>query len=182
MEAYIYKITNTENEKIYIGSTKRKVQHRFESHKFDAMKNQNHPLYSEMIGLGFEKFKIEVLEKVFVQTRAELCQIEGSYQEKFNPEYNINRNISESKVKEIHMNQLTDRLKQIEESKGDYKPSKKNDPNLIIQQLMAKGEKLTNSERQKLYRARKCLKMGEEEFKKEQASNMKKYREKKKQV
>jgi group I intron endonuclease len=184
MEAYIYKITNNENNKIYIGSTKRHVHHRFESHKFDAMKNQTHPLYSDMIGLGFEKFHIEVLEKVYVQNRTELCNIEGSYQEKFNPQYNLLRNISENKIKEIHMTQLSDQLNTIEkneETKTEFiLPSKKVDPNEFIQQMSSLGRQLTNAEKQKLYRARKALKIGEEQYKKEQANKMKMYRDKNK--
>lgn len=63
---YIYKITNTLNNKIYIGQTVKTVQKRFTQHKNNANKSyfSQIVLYKAFNKYGFENFKCETLEEV----------------------------------------------------------------------------------------------------------------------
>lgn len=62
----IYKITNTENQKMYIGQS-RNIDQRWKTHKRMALKTKNTDnnshLYNAMRKYGLEKFKFEVVEE-----------------------------------------------------------------------------------------------------------------------
>ena len=63
--AYIYKITNDINGKIYVGKTEFSIEKRFKEHCKDALKetNEKRPLYSAMKKYGVEHFHIELVEE-----------------------------------------------------------------------------------------------------------------------
>ena len=63
--AYIYKITNIQNGKLYIGKTLSTPEKRFKEHSRDAFKNRNEkrPLYAAMRKYGIEQFKVETIEE-----------------------------------------------------------------------------------------------------------------------
>lgn len=63
--AYIYKITNDIDDKLYIGQTKYSIDKRFREHCYDAFKNKNKnvPLYSAMKEYGIDHFHIEIIEE-----------------------------------------------------------------------------------------------------------------------
>ena len=58
--AYIYKITNDINGKIYIGKTYNSIEKRFKEHCKDRLKRkcEQRPLYSAMNKYGIEHFYI----------------------------------------------------------------------------------------------------------------------------
>ena len=63
--AYIYKITNMVNGKIYIGKTQYSIEHRFREH-IRASRNERsekRPLYDAMNKYGIENFSIELVEE-----------------------------------------------------------------------------------------------------------------------
>ena len=62
---YIYKISNTINDKVYIGKTAFSIEKRFKEHCQDAFKehNEKRPLYSAMRKYGVEHFHIELIEE-----------------------------------------------------------------------------------------------------------------------
>lgn len=60
--AKIYKITNTVNGKIYIGSTHLNLEKRLNQHIYVAKKNPIYPLHKAMSELGQDKFKITLIE------------------------------------------------------------------------------------------------------------------------
>lgn len=64
--AFIYKITNDVNGKVYIGKTNYSVEKRFKEHCRDARRRrcEKRPLYSAMRKYGVEHFKVEQLEEV----------------------------------------------------------------------------------------------------------------------
>lgn len=60
---WVYKITNTINNKCYIGIT-RNIKKRWYSHKLRGRnRNDNHPLYNAMSKYGIDNFKFEILEE-----------------------------------------------------------------------------------------------------------------------
>lgn len=63
--AYIYKITNDVNEKVYIGKTNLNIEKRFKEHCRDATRErcECRPLYSAMNKHGIEHFHIELIEE-----------------------------------------------------------------------------------------------------------------------
>ena len=63
--AYVYKITNKINGKIYIGQTYRSIEERFSEHKKDAFRDRSEkrPLYSAMRKYGVDSFYIELIEE-----------------------------------------------------------------------------------------------------------------------
>ena len=79
--AYIYKITNDINQKIYIGKTQFSLEKRFKEHCKDAFKrgNEKRPLYSAIQKYGIEHFHIEEIE--------ECLENEASEREKYWIEY-----------------------------------------------------------------------------------------------
>lgn len=76
--AYIYKITNKINQKVYIGKTEKTIKERFKQHKVDYKKEKvkNRPLYQAMNKYGIENFLIEEIEYVPLN-------IDSSEREKF---------------------------------------------------------------------------------------------------
>ena len=63
--AYIYKITNDINDKVYIGKTNLNIKKRFTQHCTDAFKekNEKRPLYRAMQKYGVEHFHISLIEE-----------------------------------------------------------------------------------------------------------------------
>lgn len=63
--AYIYKITNNINGKIYVGKTNRTIETRWKEHykDFVAKRKQHLPLYRAFEKYGFENFEIEEIEQ-----------------------------------------------------------------------------------------------------------------------
>ena len=89
--AYIYKITNDINGKVYIGKTYNSIEKRFKEHCKDRLKRgyEQRPLYSAMNKYGVEHFYIELLEKTDDPEEKEKYWIE--YYDSFRKGYNATR-------------------------------------------------------------------------------------------
>ena len=76
--AYIYKITNDVNEKVYIGKTNLNIKKRFAQHCADAFKttNEKRPLYMAMRKYGVEHFNISLIEETNCPEEREIYWIE----------------------------------------------------------------------------------------------------------
>lgn len=63
--AYIYKITNNINGKIYVGKTERSIKERFQEHCNDCFrrKSEKRPLYAAFQKYGIENFSISLIEE-----------------------------------------------------------------------------------------------------------------------
>ena len=63
-ESKIYKIYNTVNDEIYIGSTTRKLSERMAEHRkpCNIKRHENLPIYKAFIEFGVENFFIELIE------------------------------------------------------------------------------------------------------------------------
>ena len=86
--AYIYKITNDINSKVYIGKTQFSIEKRFQEHCKDAFKekNEKRPLYSAMRKYGIEHFHVELIEETVIPEQREIYWIEyyGSFKYGYN--------------------------------------------------------------------------------------------------
>ena len=87
---YIYKITNTINNKVYIGQTSKTIEERFAAHVRCASSKVNRYLYDAMNHYGYDKFsieQIEVCEDHLLDDR-EIYWI--AYYQSTNPDYGYN--------------------------------------------------------------------------------------------
>ena len=77
----IYKITNDYNDKIYVGSTCESLVKRFSKHKAKSKLEEvkHYPLYVLMHEIGFDRFRIELLEDCPCEDKYQLRQKEGQY-------------------------------------------------------------------------------------------------------
>lgn len=89
--AYIYKITNDINDKIYIGKTNQTIKERWRQHYSDSKTRivaEKRPLYLAMNKYGIEHFKIEEVEKCLDEDayKREIYWIEyyNSYKDGYN--------------------------------------------------------------------------------------------------
>lgn len=71
----IYKITNSIDDKIYIGSTRQTLRKRMEGHRSEVRKNNKKTLSQHMKGNGMENFNIELIKEIQVPT-AKLAKIQ----------------------------------------------------------------------------------------------------------
>ncbi|MBR6551295.1 MAG: GIY-YIG nuclease family protein [Clostridia bacterium] len=86
--AYIYKITNNINNKIYIGKTEHTVEKRFKEHcqYYKKREFEKRPLYSAMNKYGIENFAVETIEETDNPEEREKYWIEyyGSFKNGYN--------------------------------------------------------------------------------------------------
>ena len=75
----IYKILNTENDDVYIGSTTQKLSKRMTNHRIQAKNGKNHLLYQQMREIGDDKFYIELIEEFPCENLEQLNKREGEF-------------------------------------------------------------------------------------------------------
>ena len=88
--AYIYKIENDINDKIYIGKTNFSVEKRFKEHCADSKRNrkEKRPLYNAMSKYGEEHFYISVIEECSSDKASEREKYWIKYYNSYNDGYN----------------------------------------------------------------------------------------------
>jgi adenylate kinase family enzyme len=79
--AKIYKISNDYNDMIYIGATCDTLIKRFSQHKLSSKREKymHMPLYKLINEIGFERFRIDLIENYSCADKYELRQKEGFY-------------------------------------------------------------------------------------------------------
>ena len=86
--AYIYKIINDINDKIYIGKTEFSIEKRFQEHCKDSKKRnkEKRPLYNAMNKYGIEHFHVELVEETDKPEEREIYWIKqfNSYHNGYN--------------------------------------------------------------------------------------------------
>lgn len=86
--AFIYKITNDVNQKVYIGKTERSIEERFKEHCKDYLRRsfEKRPLYAAMKKYGTEHFHVELVEETDNPEEREQYWIKfyGSYRDGYN--------------------------------------------------------------------------------------------------
>ena len=90
----IYKMTNTVNSDIYVGSTVTSLIMRQYGHNHAAEKGHESKLYTFMREFGLLNFKIELLENCNVTTRMGLLEREQFWINKLQPTLNTNGVVS----------------------------------------------------------------------------------------
>lgn len=60
---FIYKITNTVNDKVYVGQTSKTIEERFHAHIQKAKQHLNRYLYDAMNHYGYDKFTVSQIEE-----------------------------------------------------------------------------------------------------------------------
>lgn len=85
--AYIYKIINDINNKVYIGQTKGTIENRFKSHCY-AVKHRNFSLYLAMKKYGVEHFFIQEVEKCNEEDLNDREKFWIQYYDSYNNGYN----------------------------------------------------------------------------------------------
>lgn len=86
--AYIYKIINDINDKVYVGMTNFSIEKRWAEHCRDSKKNskENRPLYRAMNKYGIDHFQIQLIEETDSPQEREKYWIE--YFDSFKKGYN----------------------------------------------------------------------------------------------
>lgn len=72
---YIYKVTNSCNDKVYIGQTYMTINKRWRSHVYSANRGVKTKFYQAMRKYGIINFKIDVIEKYEADTVVQLKEI-----------------------------------------------------------------------------------------------------------
>ena len=98
MEKYqngkIYKVINSDNQNVYIGSTVRRLSNRMGDHRRKAnILEKTSKFYCHMREIGIEKFKIILIKNVACTSKEELERYEFEEMKKFNQEILLNENI-----------------------------------------------------------------------------------------
>ena len=73
---YIYKICNTENNKVYIGQTRRDLDIRWKQHLLSLKRDgdKNTVLYRSMNKYGSDKFHIQLIKEYSFESKDELIK------------------------------------------------------------------------------------------------------------
>jgi group I intron endonuclease len=87
-EGKVYKITNTQNDEIYVGSTCRSLKVRMSKHISTSKTLKQMKLYQAFNKYGAENFEIELLQSYSNITVCELRKHEQRYIHDLNPTYN----------------------------------------------------------------------------------------------
>jgi len=111
-KAKIYKITNDYNDDVYVGSTCNTLAKRFSDHKSHCMvePKTNLPLYKLINEIGFERFRIQLIEIFPCDDKYELRQREGHFIRQIGT---LNKRVAGRTKKEYYM--------EFKEEKQDHK-------------------------------------------------------------
>ena len=132
--SYIYKITNSENNKVYIGYTSQSLATRFSKHKSEARlssyEENKSLLYSAMRKYGEDKFSIEAVYE-FDEDKEDWRELEKYYIKKFDalngynlleggeiPPIHYGNDNKKTKIKDEQLSELFTMLK---DTKNSYK-------------------------------------------------------------
>jgi group I intron endonuclease len=115
-EGKVYKIYNTINDDIYVGSTTLKLCERMTHHRrcLNTSSKKHRSLYKSMSENGVYNFFIELIEKCPCNGKEELLKKEGEYIRSLKP--SLNRCIAGRTSKEYHK----DNKEYIRELKSQY--------------------------------------------------------------
>ena len=116
IKAKIYKITNDYNDDVYVGSTCDTLVKRFNTHKRHSIfeKRKKGPLHTLMNEIGFDRFRIELVEDFPCNDKYQLRQRESKYIREIGT---LNKRIEDRDLKEYYQD---NKEKIIEKSRKYY--------------------------------------------------------------
>ena len=88
----VYKIINSVDDYIYIGSTTQSLKQRFQEHKNDHVNRPKGNIHNHMRNIGFDKFSIELITSIEMTTFDMIRDLEQSYIDKVPKELSLNKN------------------------------------------------------------------------------------------
>lgn len=152
---YIYKITNTVNNKVYIGQTTRTITERYEEHLNHASNSVNRHLYDAMNHYGVESFIIESLEECEDTKLNDRENYWISYYKSNDRSYGYNMT-SGGEGGNTCAN-LSEERKQMRSAAITSKLSGRSQPKELVEKRVAKlrGQKRTEEQRQRFSEAQK---------------------------
>ncbi len=86
---YFYKIVNSVDSKVYIGSTKTGLRKRWYTHKRDCRLNKQADVYKHMREIGIDKFEIIEVKRQEVEDRQEQFKLERQLQDETDNKLNM---------------------------------------------------------------------------------------------
>ena len=123
-QAKIYKITNDHNNDVYVGSTCDTLTKRFSGHKnsLNCMNRNLSSLYKLMNELGFERFRIQLIENYPCEDIYQLRQREGFYIRQIGT---LNMRLAGITPEETKINKLINEKKRQQVKKEEIKQKNK---------------------------------------------------------
>jgi group I intron endonuclease len=117
----IYKIFNTQNDKLYVGSTTQSLNDRLKKHK-SCVNGLSLPFYKAVLEIGKANFYIELIEDYPCNSKQELNAREGYWIKHFDTaKIGYNKNVAGRTVKEHYQEEIKgnpeEKIKNIERQK-----------------------------------------------------------------
>ena len=129
----VYKIMNSINNDIYVGSTIRTLNQRFSGHKLDHKgedrRNYNGKLYTAMRELDIDNFSIHLLECINFEDKSILLICEQKHIDELKPAYNTNNSYNihpRGSAESNHRHYVNSIAKRTDERKEEIKEYVKN--------------------------------------------------------
>lgn len=90
MDGFIYKISNSINDKVYIGKTLSTIEKRFQEHIKDAYRETDNvrPLYRAIRKYGADVFHVELIEQISIENLSDREKYWIQYYDSYNNGYN----------------------------------------------------------------------------------------------
>lgn len=159
----IYKITNIQNDKTYIGQTIQPFKNRINEHKKKVRNGTKHPLYDAMRKYGVASFSFEIIDTALNQT--ELDEKEIKWIKHFNSIYPNGYNLTTGGAGTFnyhHTDEDKKRMSTLKQGKfnGEENPfyGKHHSPEQIEKwKKERKGRKLTEEWKQNISKTRKRI-------------------------
>lgn len=95
----IYKITNTSDKLVYVGSTVGSLKGRMRMHKDSLKEGSEATIHKYMRSYGLEKFTIVLLARIHVETRREKLEHEQEWMDKYKTNLNDRRAYTSPEMK-----------------------------------------------------------------------------------
>lgn len=151
----IYKIVNTVDDKIYVGSTTLSLTKRFKLHK-----NPNQKwfccCYEHFINVGFNNVDIELIEDYPCDTKKELLEREKYFINELKSELNIQSPIlSDKEKKEYQVKYRTDNKDKLNKQKMDWAKKNKDKVNKSNREYVENNKDKVKASKQKWNEANK---------------------------
>ncbi len=133
----IYKITNDYNLEVYVGSTCNTLAKRYSTHKskYHCEESKNRNLYKLMNEIGFDRFRIELIEEYPCEDKYQLRQREGFFIREIGT---LNQIIAGRNVKEYYQENrdICKERRKIQEQKETQKETRKQYRENVCKKLM----------------------------------------------